>query len=159
MQDPREHEPRNFSGHQEPVAHRKSMMDCDSNVTKVPWVDLASLGHVVRNAHESEEDEQALLSLFLRDDNLHRRGVRTGDEDKVSDGQGDVELVLLDGLVIVGDGNEVQRAILSGAVNSDLEHLTLRFWRIPKSGRGDPNENDHSYPLWGILQEFFEGSR
>ena len=136
-------------------AHRKSAVDRGGNVTKGPWVDLESFRHVVRNAHEFGEDEWTLLGPFLRDDELHRCGVHPvterGDEGKVSNGQEGVELVFLDGLVIVMDGNEVQRAILSVNVSNDLRHLALQFWRIRQGGRGDLNENDLSYPLWVVL--------
>jgi hypothetical protein len=129
---------------------------------RTPWVDLKSLGHVVRNTHEFGEDEWALLGPFLCNDELHRCGVHTvterGDEGEVSDGQEGVELVLLDGLVVMVDGNEVQRTILSVDVSDEFGHLTLQFWRICQGGRGNLDKDDLSDPLWVILQQFFEGS-
>ena len=140
--------------------HRESAVDRVGDVTKVPWVDLKSLRHVVRNTHEFGEDEWALLGPFLSDDELHRCGVHTvtkgGDEGEISDGQEGVELVLLDGLVIMVDGNEVQRTILSVDVSDELGHLTLQFWRIRQGGRGDLDEDYLSDPLREVFQQFFE---
>ena len=144
-------------------AHSESSVDCGGDVTEVPWVDLESLRHVVGNAHEFGEDERALLGPFLCNDELHRCGVHAiterGDESEVSDGQEGIEFVLLDGLVVMVDGNKVQRTILSVDVSNELGNLTLQFWRIRQGGRGNLDENDLSNPLRVVLQQFFEGSQ
>lgn len=110
-------------------AHRETLVDCGGDITETPWVDLESLRHVVRNAHKFGEDKWALLGPFLGDNELHGRGIHTiterGDEGKVSDGQKGVKLVFFDRLVVMVDGNEVQRTELSVDVSDKLGDLTL----------------------------------
>lgn len=93
-------------------AHRETAVDCGGDVTKTPWVDLESLGHVVGNTHKFGEDEWALLGPFLGNDELHRCGIHAvterGDEGEISGGQEGVEFIPADRLVVMVDGNEVQ---------------------------------------------------
>lgn len=144
-------------------AHSKSSIDRCGDITEVPWIYLKSLRHVVRNAHEFGEDEWALLGPFLRNDEFHRCSVHAiterGDKGEISDGQEGVEFVLLDGLMVMVDGDKVQRTVLSVDVSDELGNLTLQLRRICQGGRGDLNENDFSDPLRVLLQQFFEGSQ
>ena len=142
--------------------HREAAVDSSGDIAKTPRVDLEGLRHVVRNAHELGEDEWALLCIFLGNDEFHRCGVHTiterGDEGKVSDGQQGVELVLFNRLMVMVDGNEVQRAVLSVDVSDEFRYLTLQFRRVCQGGRSDLDKDDLPNPLWIILQQFFEGS-
>ena len=110
-------------------AHREATVDRSSDITKTPWVNLESLRHVVRNTHEFGENDRALLGLFLGNHELHRCSVHTitegCDECKVSDGQEGVELVLLDRLVVMVNGNKVEGTVLSVDMSDNLGHLTL----------------------------------
>lgn len=144
-------------------AHGETSIDCSGDVTKVPRIDLESFRHIVRDTHKFGEDERTLLGPFLRNDELHRCSVHTiterSDEGEVCNRQEGVELVLLDGLVVMVDGNEVQRTILSVDVSNELRYLMLQFWRVCQGRRGNLNENDLSDPLRVVLQQFFEGSQ
>ena len=136
-------------------AHGEPSIDGSGDVAKTPRVDLESFGHVVGDAHEFREDEWALLGPFLGNDELHRCGVHTitkrGDEGEVGNGQEGVEFVLFDGLVVMMDGNEIERTVLSVDVSDEFGHLMLQFWRICQGGRGDLNEDDLSNPLRVVL--------
>ena len=136
-------------------AHGEATVDCSGDITETPWVDLESLRHVVRNAHEFGEDERTLLGLFLGNNELHRCGIHTiterGDEGEVGDGQEGVEFVLFYRLVVMVDGNEVQRTVLSVDVSDELGYLTLQFWRVCQGRRSDLDKDDLSNPLWIIL--------
>lgn len=144
-------------------AHREPPIDRSSDIPKTPRVDLESFRHVVRDTHEFGEDERALLGALLCNDELHRCGVHAiterGDEGEIGDRQEGIELVFLDGLVVMVDGDEVQRTILSVDMSDELGHLMFQFRRICQGGGCDLDENDLSNPLWVVLQQLFESSQ
>lgn len=141
-------------------AHGQTTVDGSRYVAQIPRVDLESFGHVVGDAHEFGEDERTLFGPLLRDHKLHGSGVhavsKRGDESEISDGEEGVEFVLLDRLVVMVNGNEIQRPVLAIDVGYQFGDLTFQLGRVGESRRGDLDQDDLSDPFGEVLQQFFE---
>jgi len=100
--------------------------------------DLQRVSHGVRDTHEFGKDERCLVRSLLADNVFHRSCVHAipqwSDQRQIRHREQRVKVVLLDSLVIVVHGNEVQTSVFAIDIRNQLANLPLQLRGVGQAG-------------------------